>query len=376
MASFQIFNLLNSCFKIPKIVKENIKKQVAMIYFWTSITKLHSIWLKGTILSSMVGPHFAEIVSFFSSITSWNPQIFWMLMAVGTLVLELCLAIGFWFDRGHFALSFAGIGMHFVMHISGLRIGLFSYIMISFYLFHLPPSLTLWIGKTILSFSRKANSLLVGPSAVIPKTLILMIATMIPLIYFSTILPIPFIQLFTFLIFAISLLWLLMAFPLAPLFALISSIIFLQTNHSIKLMYFQMAHNAMHSGDLDSAAFVYESKILYLVDPKDVDAWNQLGLVYDMRGDSKLALEKYAYVIDHLDPVSLQAHSGKFTIQEKIGEYQSIDQLCGDFRKLAYLAEPVSYQFCNSLECEKEKRFASQFVLGQLSNYVVRKYGC
>ena len=108
--------------------------QVAILYLWAAIAKLHPLWLDGTTLKSQLGKPWArdlveDTVGYAAA--SW-----------GIVLVELALAAAWLTRRLPLAALAVGVGLHVGIERSGFQIGLFSYIMLALYLLMLP---TAWI---------------------------------------------------------------------------------------------------------------------------------------------------------------------------------------------------------------------------------------
>ncbi|KAN0011654.1 hypothetical protein ACTFIU_011232 [Dictyostelium citrinum] len=136
-------NSLISCWQLKLLLL-----QLSVVYFWTSIAKLHWSWINGSVLPRMIGPEFRDQInqlmlplienSFIKDRYPWlNPM---MIVSCSTIVVELFLVFSLHIKKLSLLSFILGISMHTIMGTSGLRIGTFSYFMCIFYILLLPNS--------------------------------------------------------------------------------------------------------------------------------------------------------------------------------------------------------------------------------------------
>jgi len=113
--------------------------QVAIVYLWTAIAKLDLLWLRGFTVREIV----LSDAQLAAARASEEIHIFWPLMAIGAIVVELLLSAGYlttpWRDRlvGRamrwlwIAALAAAFSLHVGIEIMPLSIGLFSYYMMA-----------------------------------------------------------------------------------------------------------------------------------------------------------------------------------------------------------------------------------------------------
>jgi tetratricopeptide (TPR) repeat protein len=118
--------------------------QLGVMYLWATVTKLHGNWLDGTALNQQIS-------------TPWMRAMIerggWPTAATMTLLLELLLAIGVWNRRLWPVVAPLGITFHVMIELSGLEIGLFSYVMVAIYLLAIPER---WIAAARIDRARAA----------------------------------------------------------------------------------------------------------------------------------------------------------------------------------------------------------------------------
>jgi hypothetical protein len=103
--------------------------QLGIVYLWAAIAKLDPRWLDGTALEAQLGESagrtIIEAVSF-------------RIAAIAIVVVEMFLAFAIWIPRlWPFALL-AGVALHAGIATTNLEIGLFSWLMIAFYVLIIP----------------------------------------------------------------------------------------------------------------------------------------------------------------------------------------------------------------------------------------------
>lgn len=106
--------------------------QIAIVYLWAVIAKLHPLWLDGTTLKAQVAEKWArELIEG----TVGYAGAAWLI-----ILTELGLAAAWIFRRGTLVAIGVGIGFHLGIELTGFRIGQFSYVMLALYLLMLPTA--------------------------------------------------------------------------------------------------------------------------------------------------------------------------------------------------------------------------------------------
>jgi len=136
---------------------------VAIVYFWTSVTKLEPVWLSGACLQQLSGAVSLMVpIQEAFAVLGMDKKTFWQLVASGTIVVELLLAAGYllapWQDRSGkrsvrwfcWACGLLAVGLHLGFELAGLKIGWFSFYMIGLACISFCPEGWLWpLGKVI-----------------------------------------------------------------------------------------------------------------------------------------------------------------------------------------------------------------------------------
>ena len=106
--------------------------QIAIVYLWAVIAKLHPLWLDGTTLKAQVAKKWArELIEG----TVGYAGASWLIV-----LAELGLAAAWILRRGPLIALAVGIGFHVGIELTGFRIGQFSYVMLALYLLMLPTA--------------------------------------------------------------------------------------------------------------------------------------------------------------------------------------------------------------------------------------------
>ncbi|TNE90165.1 MAG: hypothetical protein EP330_08895 [Deltaproteobacteria bacterium] len=141
--------------------------QTCIVYFWAGVTKVHPLWTDGTLLGMQVGRDFAEQVPIISSFGAERGM---MLMANYAMCMEfgvplLILWAGLAPDGrlretiGWLAVLI-GLPLHAGIEFAGLKIGLFSYMMMAFYLLVVPDRFYRWLDTVAGGLGAVATRLL------------------------------------------------------------------------------------------------------------------------------------------------------------------------------------------------------------------------
>jgi hypothetical protein len=180
---------------VPSFALQLIRLMVSVLYFWTAIAKLDRLWIDGSVLAHSVSPLAHHVVrsslqlvrqamiqaptKFLSPQWHWAAPILstaqslpalrqllsdapteqevFAFIARATIVVELLLLLGLHTRRGWLrtATFICGVSLHMTMHHSGLRIGLFSYVMSTLYFLVPPPLLERLLIVPLVGASRR-----------------------------------------------------------------------------------------------------------------------------------------------------------------------------------------------------------------------------
>lgn len=106
--------------------------QLSAVYFWGAIQKCTGAWMSGDRFEAQL------LLFIFDSdppaIPGWHLMV--QLFAIGTVVLELALAVGLWWPRAQRWLIPAGIGFHLIIYVT-LPVTVFSVLSCLLYLAYL-----------------------------------------------------------------------------------------------------------------------------------------------------------------------------------------------------------------------------------------------
>jgi len=132
--------------------------QLSIVYFWTTVAKLHWSWFSGQVLPRMLGPEFKRLVNTLFSNTSIggvDPMVF---ISISTIIVELFLVFSLHIEKLKVPTFVFGVSMHTMMGSSGLRIGTFSYFMIIFYFLYAPSAIFKSLVSKIINGIRKLST--------------------------------------------------------------------------------------------------------------------------------------------------------------------------------------------------------------------------
>jgi tetratricopeptide (TPR) repeat protein len=105
--------------------------QLGVVYIWAAIAKMNGAWLDGTALHQQIStPWMARILDGVSD--------GWAIAACATLALELFLSVAVWCRPLWWLALPLGVAFHVNIELSGLEIGLFTYVMVALYTLTVP----------------------------------------------------------------------------------------------------------------------------------------------------------------------------------------------------------------------------------------------
>ena len=159
--------LILNCFEWQKNYVWKVKTivyQVAWVYFCTSLAKLHPLFINGASLKKTVG---GPLAMWLYNYVRYDGV--WSSMAIMTIFVELFLSFGL-LRRALWPLcGLIGLSLHTTLEFGGFSIGLFSYMMIAFFLFLSTP---LNIVSKIISILNEHNKVYVFGIVVIQSAII------------------------------------------------------------------------------------------------------------------------------------------------------------------------------------------------------------
>jgi hypothetical protein len=150
--------------------------QVSWVYFCTTLTKLHWSFLDGSTLRHTLGGIVGKQINQIN-----NNQWLWIAMSIAAVVVELLLSIGLLRRRLWPCCALIGISLHLSLEFSGFAIGLFSYLMIGFWITLILPRFTMQlpsISENLLLFTSVCCHSIVfyfinTPQTIMMKTIII-----------------------------------------------------------------------------------------------------------------------------------------------------------------------------------------------------------
>lgn len=115
--------------------------QLGIMYLWAALSKIDPKWLDGTAMSMQIRGPLREAIDATLGIKIVSRLV---------IVSELALAITIWRAQTWRWALLLGIGLHFMIALSGLEIGVFAYLMLAIYLLVVPES----IAQPAIAFVR------------------------------------------------------------------------------------------------------------------------------------------------------------------------------------------------------------------------------
>ncbi|MED5373475.1 MAG: HTTM domain-containing protein [Myxococcota bacterium] len=161
--------------ELPPWAPRLLRAQIAIVYFWTAVTKAEPQWLSGEVMSRLLAEQWArDLVSAAGDLAGIGDSGMYAVLAWSVLFLEFGLAIGFlWPEKLRWPTLILGVALHVGIEASGFKIGNFSYIMVTLYLLMLPPRLFEGLPRPQLRQARPEWLWLAGALAVSGVVLIL-----------------------------------------------------------------------------------------------------------------------------------------------------------------------------------------------------------
>lgn len=113
---------------------------MSVMYVYAALAKLDGEWTDGSTLALQLQEGWIRDIA---------SKLGWAFCAKLAIVAELALAVLIQWRRGWPFALVLGIGMHMSFHWAGLKIGLFSYFMVTLYLLVIPECWIAWVLKTL-----------------------------------------------------------------------------------------------------------------------------------------------------------------------------------------------------------------------------------
>jgi hypothetical protein len=114
--------------------------QLGIVYAWAAVAKFHGVWLDGSALQQQIGtPWMVRMIDHLPGGFATAARM--------TLALELFLAFAIWSPRLWWFAWPLGVAFHVGIELSGLQIGLFSYVMVALYMIVLPDAIVVGAAK-------------------------------------------------------------------------------------------------------------------------------------------------------------------------------------------------------------------------------------
>lgn len=120
-----------------------VRMQLAIVYFWTAVTKAEPQFLSGEVLARLLTEQWAkDWVQSTAERLGQAPITVFGALSWGAMILELFLVLAMLFpERLRWPGLILGLALHITIEASGFKIGNFSYLMVVMYVLLLPPGL-------------------------------------------------------------------------------------------------------------------------------------------------------------------------------------------------------------------------------------------
>lgn len=128
---------------LPGWAMRLVRVQLAIVYFWTAVTKAEPQFLSGEVLQRLLTEQWAiDAVQSSAEALGQAPITVFGALSWGALALELFLVLAMLFpERLRWPGLVLGVALHITIEASGFKIGNFSYLMGVMYVLLLPPKL-------------------------------------------------------------------------------------------------------------------------------------------------------------------------------------------------------------------------------------------
>lgn len=120
-----------------------VRVQLAILYFWTAVTKAEPQFLSGEVLQPLLTEQWAiDWIQSTASRLGQEPIAVYGALSWSALILELFLVLAMLFpERLRWPGLILGLALHITIELAGFKIGNFSYLMVVMYVLLLPPKL-------------------------------------------------------------------------------------------------------------------------------------------------------------------------------------------------------------------------------------------
>ncbi len=120
-----------------------VRVQLAILYFWTAVTKAEPQFLSGEVLQPLLTEQWAiDWIQSTAARLGQEPITLYGALSWGALILEVFLVLAMLFpERLRWPGLILGLGLHVTIELAGFKIGNFSYLMVVMYVLLLPPGL-------------------------------------------------------------------------------------------------------------------------------------------------------------------------------------------------------------------------------------------
>lgn len=122
--------------------------QLAIMYLWAAISKLHPAWIDGTTLRTQLTGGIRSAIA---------QTIGFPVASVLVILGELTLAATVWWKRGWRVAAPLGLLFHGGILMSDLEIGLFAVLMLGIYILVVPDAIWVWLAETPTITSLRAS---------------------------------------------------------------------------------------------------------------------------------------------------------------------------------------------------------------------------
>ncbi|KYQ90276.1 hypothetical protein DLAC_11749 [Tieghemostelium lacteum] len=360
--------------------------ELSVLYFWTAIAKMHPSWINGSVLPRMIGPQFQYLAKDLQNLIGYSVEDIFQILSISTIASELFLLVSIHIESLKIPSLVIGVSMHWIMGISGLRIGTFSIFMVIFYIPLLPNPF--YFIYSIIVENLFNNQYLQQLKTVLNIKSIQVIGVSAFIyygnwIYNLSIEPQPLIIVKLLLLLLLSIVTLFLVFSnhsssnnnskerirnlivISSLFLMISS----HSNSIIREYYSEMATGNLSMNNLTNAIKYYklaekqsyDSEWIYTKDTSDdrYEFIGDLGLFLETNKSYTEALDLYNKYKD-IYPNQLKIKIGLIrTLQELGGNSKQICQLLPNVKSLAQYIIINQGETCHNINCDRKIKHAN-----------------
>ncbi|MCB9791827.1 MAG: HTTM domain-containing protein [Alphaproteobacteria bacterium] len=291
-----------------------LRLQVAITYFWTTVTKMDPLWWSGETLATQLRTEDVRTwIESAASVADVPVLTVFAAMSWLTILAETALAAAFvWPRRLGWLLWPVGVVFHLTVEHSGFEIGLFSYYMVSLYILLLPERLLAPLERLLDALPTREALTRWLPDrgwAIVGGAVTLGLLLMVPLDVAATLALIGGLLAFTSRASAYN--------GLAQIAAAGAVLACHAGSDQVRDYYRFMGGDARQRAEWDVAKFAYGQVVR--IDPSYASSWLRLGDLHAQDGDFEDAIKALERAAD-ADPGSTAALQRLLAIHEGRGD--------------------------------------------------------